>query len=288
MRDADPARRAARAVRRPRRGIRQRRPAGASRSSPRRRSTTCAARRARSAPPSSSRPATSATTASAPPACSEIRGATAEAVVTAAEPVEREADDHRCTSSRATPLVEADLALPARAGARASLCVVDTRIRPAGRDHRLERPAGRSSPPAAAVCTASASSGETTVPLDSRYRYLRIRIANGDDPPLQDLRVTLRAYRDYVLLAPGFAPPYRVLYGGRRVRARIRLRRAAGSARAAAVRRPRAGARRTRRSRPPPDTRSFAERHPALITVALALAAAMLVAGGFLALRKRT
>ena len=41
------------------------------------------------------------------------------------------------------------------------------------------------------------------LPLNSRYRYLRIRIENGDDEPLQDLRVTLRAYRDYILLAPG-------------------------------------------------------------------------------------
>ena len=49
--------------------------------------------------------------------------------------------------------------------------------------------------------------GETTLPLDSRYRYLRIRISNGDDEPLRDLRVTLRAYRDYILLAPGFSPP---------------------------------------------------------------------------------
>ena len=60
--------------------------------------------------------------------------------------------------------------------------------------------------------------GETTLPLNSRYRYLRIRIGNGDDEPLRNLRVTLRAYRDYLLLAPGFAPPYRVLYGGPRVR----------------------------------------------------------------------
>jgi hypothetical protein len=39
---------------------------------------------------------------------------------------------------------------------------------------------------------------------------------------------------------------------------------------------------------PPADTRGFAERHPALITVALALAAAALAAAGFLALRRRT
>ena len=39
---------------------------------------------------------------------------------------------------------------------------------------------------------------------------------------------------------------------------------------------------------PPADTRSFAERHPRLIQVALALAAAALAAAGFFALRRRT
>jgi hypothetical protein len=39
---------------------------------------------------------------------------------------------------------------------------------------------------------------------------------------------------------------------------------------------------------PPADTRGFAERHPGLITVALAVAAAALALAGFLALRRRT
>ena len=39
---------------------------------------------------------------------------------------------------------------------------------------------------------------------------------------------------------------------------------------------------------PPGDPRGFAERHPALLTAALALAAAALLAGGLLALRRRT
>ena len=69
--------------------------------------------------------------------------------------------------------------------------------------------------------------GETTLPLESRYRYLRIRIANGDDEPLQGLAVTLRGYRDQILLAAGYAPPYRVLYGAGCGGARIRLRPAA-------------------------------------------------------------
>jgi hypothetical protein len=39
---------------------------------------------------------------------------------------------------------------------------------------------------------------------------------------------------------------------------------------------------------PPADTRSFTERHPVLVDLALALAASALVAGGLLALRRRT
>ena len=38
----------------------------------------------------------------------------------------------------------------------------------------------------------------------------------------------------------------------------------------------------------PADTRPFTERHPVVIQVALALAAAALVAAGFFALRRRT
>ena len=39
---------------------------------------------------------------------------------------------------------------------------------------------------------------------------------------------------------------------------------------------------------PPADTRTFAERNPGLIKLALALAAAALAAAGFFALRRRT
>ena len=129
--------------------------------------------------------------------------------------------------------------------------------------------------------------GETTVPIQSRYRYLRIRIGNGDDEPLRDLRVTLRAYRDLILLAPGYAPPYRVLYGG------AKLRPAYDFAELPEVRGTPASAvlgpeRRNEAFEPPADTRSFAERNPRLIQVVLALAAGALAVGGFLALRRRT
>ena len=184
----------------------------ASQSSRRLRSTTCAVRRAPSAQRLSFRRATSATTAFAPRGClrfaarprrrSRARGGSGRA-----EGRDRRGAATASHARRGRPR------LPRRAGARASLCVVDARVRQARRvtgsnDHSAFFPAG------GGRIYRFGSSGETTVPLDSRYRYLRIRIANGDDPPLGDLRVTLRAYRDDVLLAPGFAPPYRVLYGG--------------------------------------------------------------------------
>ncbi len=129
--------------------------------------------------------------------------------------------------------------------------------------------------------------GETTVPLNSRYRYLRLRIANGDDEPLADLRLTLRAYRDYILLAPGFAPPYRVLYGGPGGRPEYDFAQQPEprGRPAVALLGPE---RRNEAFEPPADTRPFAERHPGLITLALAVAAAVLAAAGFFALRRRT
>ena len=129
--------------------------------------------------------------------------------------------------------------------------------------------------------------GETTLPLNSRYRYLRIRISNGDDEPLRDLRVTLRAYRDYILLAPGFSPPFRVLYGGPAVRPEYDFAQQpeVRGQPAVVVLGPE---RRHEAFEPPADTRPFAERHPGLIKLALALAAVALAAAGFFALRRRT
>ena len=129
--------------------------------------------------------------------------------------------------------------------------------------------------------------GETTLPLNSRYRYLRIRIENGDDEPLRGLQLTAHAYRDYILLAPGFRPPYRVLYGGPDVRPEYdfaQLPEVRGTPVPAQL----GPERRNEAFEPPADTRSFAKRHPVLVQAALALAAAALAAAGFLALRRRT
>jgi Protein of unknown function (DUF3999) len=130
----------------------------------------------------------------------------------------------------------------------------------------------------------------TTVPVASRSRYLRVSIANGDDPPLDDLRVTALARPRTILLADGFRPPYRLLYGDPSLaapkydfaalpRSELGLERASVGRLGAEARNP--------DFEPPEDTRSFAARHPALLQGALALAAVAVALGGFLALRRR-
>lgn len=126
--------------------------------------------------------------------------------------------------------------------------------------------------------------GQTAVPLSARYRFLRVRIENGDDEPLRDLRVSARAEREYILLAPGYEPPYRVLYGGPRVRPRYDF--AEQPAPEAPPQFVSLGA--ERRLAAAEDTRSFVERNGWLVQAALALAAVGAGAAGFLALRRRT
>ena len=215
----------------------------------------------------------------------EIRGATAEAVAAAGAPVQRPARVTVKQEERRT-VVEADVRYR-------GLWVHELRF--ASSTPAFDRPVdvyGSMDGKAYFVAGGGrlyrfGEAGETTLPLHSRYRYLRIRIGNGDDEPLRDLRVTLRAYRDYILLAPGFMPPYRALYGGPDVRPEYdfaQLPEVRGKPALATL-----GPERPNEAfEPPADTRPFSERHPVLIQLALALAAAALLAGGFFALRKRT
>jgi Protein of unknown function (DUF3999) len=214
-----------------------------------------------------------------------IRGATAEAVTDAAAPVERRAALAVQQRPRHT-VVTADLRyrrLPVH------------ELRFASATPAFDRPVVVSGSNDGATFVPVGSGrlyrfgdeGETTVPVQSRYRFLRIRIENGDDAPLRRLRVTLRAYRDYILLAPGFTPPYRVLYGGSVQRPEYDFAQqpeARGTPQYVAL-----GAERANDAfEPPADTRSFVERNPRLLQGALAAAAFALLAGGFLALRRRT
>jgi hypothetical protein len=134
-------------------------------------------------------------------------------------------------------------------------------------------------------------SAETTIPLQSRNRFLRLTIENGDDPPLENLTIQALSRPRTILVAGGFRAPYRLLYGNPRLRppeydfAEAPL----DVDDAAAV--PEATLGREALNplwEAPEDTRSFFARHPAIVTVALAIAAAVLFFGAFLALRRRT
>ena len=130
-------------------------------------------------------------------------------------------------------------------------------------------------------------------PIPGRHRRLRVTIRNGDDAPLEGLQVVAEAERRPLLLAEGHRPPFRLLYGSAEVGAPAydfaQLPAAAtGFERA---RDGRLGRERANELFEPPadvDTRTFFERHDALIEVALVLAALVVAAGGLLALRRRT
>ena len=215
----------------------------------------------------------------------EIQGATAEAVAAAGAPVERPAELVVRQESRQT-VIDADVMYR-------GLTVNELRF--ASSTPAFDRPVvvtGSMDGKAFFVAGGGrlyrfGKAGETTLPLDSRYRYLRIKISNGDDEPLRDLRVTLWAYRDYIVLAPDFSPPLRVLYGGPAVPPEYDFAQQpqVQGQPAVVVLGPE---RRNEAFEPPADTRTFAERNPGLIKVVLALAAAALAAAGFFALRRRT
>ena len=134
-----------------------------------------------------------------------------------------------------------------------------------------------------AVIAAGRLRGTTVVPLAARARVLRIHIANGDDPPLEGLRVVALARPRTLLLAAGHVGPFVVYYGGS-VRAPVydfaRLPAPATTGRALL------GAERANPSFRVVDTRGFVVRHTSLVTAALALAALAIVAAGSVALRR--
>jgi hypothetical protein len=129
---------------------------------------------------------------------------------------------------------------------------------------------------------------DANIPLEGRHRYLRLTIENGDDAPLEGLRVEALARPRTVLVAEGFEPPYRLFYGNPGLgapeydfaQAPLDPDSAADATLGREALNPDWEA--------PEDTRSFTARHPQVIKAALALAAAVLLFGAFLALRRRT
>jgi hypothetical protein len=125
----------------------------------------------------------------------------------------------------------------------------------------------------------------TVVPLSAQVRYLRIRIRNGDDPPLRGLRVEVLA-RPRPLLVEGGHPGLLTVYYGGRVRppdydfARLPAS-ALGAARLGTL-----GPERLNPAFRAVEHRGFFKRHKAFITVVLAVAGVALLATAALALWK--
>jgi hypothetical protein len=125
----------------------------------------------------------------------------------------------------------------------------------------------------------------------ARNRFLRVTIEDGDDVPLDGLDVVAEAIPRPLLLAEGFTPPYRLLYGAPTLAAPTydfaRLPAAAtGFARAVDGRL--TAERANELFEPPADTRTFFERNDGLIQVLVVVAALVVATGGILALRRRT
>jgi hypothetical protein len=126
------------------------------------------------------------------------------------------------------------------------------------------------------------------VPVSAAHRVLSVAVRNGDDAPLEALQVEVLARPRTVVLADGFSPPYRLLYGNpsldkptydfARLPARELQPLVSG----------RLGVERQNHAwTPPEDTRSFLERNPRVVEGSLALVALALGIGGFFALRRR-
>jgi len=130
----------------------------------------------------------------------------------------------------------------------------------------------------------------SAIAVESRYRFLRLTIENGDDEPLAGIRVEALARPRTLLVADGFEPPLRLLYGNPAAASPsydfARLPRESLGleyARAAEL----GPERPNPLYEPPQDARSFIARHPALVQAALAVAAAAVAAAGLRALRSR-
>ena len=128
------------------------------------------------------------------------------------------------------------------------------------------------------------------IPIDGRQRYVRVTIVNGDDAPLAGLRVRALARDRPLLLAEGFTPPYRILYGAPGLAAPAydfaRLPASAiglDRAREAELGRETLNA----DFEPPADARTFFEKNPNVVNGLLVLVAIVAAVAGLLALRRR-
>lgn len=133
-------------------------------------------------------------------------------------------------------------------------------------------------------------SASAPISVGAHHRYIQIEIDNGDDPPLRGIEVSAWSRSRTLLLEGGHPLPYTVYYGATQMSAPdydfARLP-TSGLGIEHAVHGRLGTERENQAFEPPPDTRSFAERNPELVTGALALAALALGGVGLLAMRKR-
>ena len=130
--------------------------------------------------------------------------------------------------------------------------------------------------------------GSPPAPLNVgvRARYVRIRIDNGDDPPLTGIRVGASSRSHALVLEGGHRAPYRLLYGNSSVRApEYEFARLPFDSDQPLI----DGTFGEERPNPAFATpaRPFGERHGWIVSAALVAAAAVVGAAGFLALRRR-
>ncbi len=129
------------------------------------------------------------------------------------------------------------------------------------------------------------------VEIGASHRFLRVSIENGDDAPLEGLRVDAQARPRPLLLAGGHTPPFRLLYG-----ASDALPPAYDFAQlpasATGVEQARVGTLGAERAnelfQAPTDKRTFFERNDYLAELLLVAAAIVAAVGGLVALRRRT
>jgi hypothetical protein len=124
------------------------------------------------------------------------------------------------------------------------------------------------------------------IPVVARARYLRVKIDNGDDPPLEAIEVRALSRSYALVLEKDHAVPYTIYYGAPGARApNYEFARIPLPARERVV----GGSLTPERMNPDfnvPD-RPFGERHGWILSAALAAAASVVGVAGFLAIRRR-
>src|SRR5919109_720812 len=126
------------------------------------------------------------------------------------------------------------------------------------------------------------------LPVRSDFKLISVVVENGDDAPLDGLRVEALARPRTIVLAQGFQAPYRLLYGNRTLDAPEYDFASVPTRELRPLAVGRLGPERANAAfEPPADMRSFLERNGWLVDGALALVAVALGGGGVFSLRRR-